>query len=92
MVVLEALPEHAGRESLSVVHVSFAGVISQHSVDHDFFFSFIEPAVLAAKSGRGLGGGRWNVEPRYDSDKAGQTAFESKEPAPASDAVDTAHV
>jgi len=56
VVILETLPEHAEREGLSVVHVSFAGVVSQDSVDHDLFFSFVEPAIFAAELGGSLCG------------------------------------
>jgi hypothetical protein len=92
VVVLETLPEHAQRECLSVVHISFTGIVSQDSVDHDLFFSFVEPAVLATEFGGGLCGRWWNVEPGNYADDACETAFQSKEPTPSLDTVDASHV
>ena len=49
MVILQALPQHSEAQTLAVMHVSLAGIISQNSVDHDLLLSLIEPPVLAAE-------------------------------------------
>jgi hypothetical protein len=74
------------------VHISFTGIVSQDSVDHDLFFSFVEPAVFAAELGGSLCGRGRNVEPGDYADDTSEAAFQGKEPAPTLDTVDAAHV
>lgn len=53
--ILETFPEHGERQALTIVHVPLTWVITQHSVHHDFFFSLVEPSILAAEEACGLG-------------------------------------
>ena len=38
IVITHAFPEKFGSDGLTVVHVAFGGIFSNHSVDHDDFF------------------------------------------------------
>lgn len=87
VVVLEGTPEHARRDSLAVVHTSFAGVIAEDAVDHDLLLMFVEPALLTAEPARGLGRRGWHPECGNNTDDAGDQAFKGKQVSPASCAV-----
>jgi hypothetical protein len=76
MVVLDALPQHLDVQTLTVMHVAFAWIISQDAIDHDLLFALIEPPVFAAEGvpslTRSLCRAWRQVEPRCDTDAARQ--------------------
>lgn len=92
VVVAQRVPEHLGGDSLAIVHASLAGVVAEHTVDHDLFLVLVEPAVLATEPAFGLCRGCGHPKHRDDSDHAGDEAFESKEIAPAASAVAVVHM
>ena len=87
VVVGEAVPELAGGEGFTVVHVAFGGVVADNAVDHDVFFARVEPAVFSAEETFCLGRRGGEVDERDQADESCEEAFEGKEPSPTSEAV-----
>jgi hypothetical protein len=90
------MPEHLERKRLAVVHVALGGIVPENTVDHwlksergdankieiltDLLLILTEPTILAAEFASRLCGRGWQVEPRDDTNKTCQRAFERKEP------------
>jgi hypothetical protein len=66
----QASLELSPRESLSVVHLSLRGIVSDHSVDHDDFFPLAEPA-LPSNTSSSLG--RTSREPNGSKESDGES-------------------
>lgn len=80
MIIFQALPEHRKIQGLSIVHIALGWIIAQHAVDHDFFFSLIEPTILPAKPRRCLSR-RWRkVESAQNTDQSSQRPFNGEKP------------
>lgn len=73
------------------MHVSFAGVVTQHAVDDDGNLAVREPAVRAEPRLRLHSRGR-HEEVGHEADNEGDEPLDQEEPAPAAPAVDTAEV
>lgn len=82
MVVLQTLPEHHRAKCLSVVHITFAGIVTKNAIDHDLLLAFVEPSILAAELRSCLCRRRREVEPGDDSDNSSQAALEGEQPSP----------
>ena len=92
VVVGQAGPEGLGRQRLPVVHVAFAGVVAEDTVDHDALLALVEPAFLAAEPAPRLRGRGGQVQEGNETDAAREEALEGEEPAPAREAVVPAEV
>lgn len=78
--LLEHLPEQCKSNGLSVVHVSFAGVITEQTVDHDGFFPLRKPAILPTKPMAGLTWTRRHEDPRENTNHKRDTTLDEKQP------------
>ena len=65
-------------EYLPVVHVSFAGIITQEPVDHDGLLTLGEPAVFAAEPISGLARSGGHENPRECANDEGQDTFDEE--------------
>lgn len=92
VVIAQALPEHYRRQSLTVVHVTFAGIVSQNTIHHDFLLPLVEPPFEPTELGSCLSRRRWQVPPGHDADESSQCSLECEEPPPSFEAVEPCHV
>lgn len=74
------------------MHASFAWIIAEDSVNHDFLLVLVEPPVLAAEAALRLGWGGGHPECGDNTDYSCEEAFECEQISPASFAIGAADV
>ena len=81
------MPEHLGRDRLTVVHASLAGIVAEHTVDQNLFFALAEPPVFTTEAALGLSRRCRHPECGDDTDQSCNESLECEEVAPTTTAV-----
>jgi hypothetical protein len=69
------------------VHASFAGIVTDDAVDHDFFFVFAKPAILSTKPSLGLNWRCRHPKVGTNSDETSYQPLEGKNVFPRSTTI-----